>query len=144
MSTVSKNKFRDKISTIDEKGNRSWIYVKKVRGKFFKYRTILSWFLIAFLVLAPFVKVKGHQFLMFNVLERRFNIFGFPFWPQDFHLFVISMIIAVIFVAFFTVAFGRLGLPADHLFGNGFPKNRILDRGRQRRSNSFRQRALAF
>ncbi|PJB11986.1 MAG: cytochrome c oxidase accessory protein CcoG [Flavobacteriales bacterium CG_4_9_14_3_um_filter_40_17] len=108
MSTVSKNKFRDKISTIDEKGNRSWIYVKKVRGKFFKYRTILSWFLIAFLVLAPFVKVKGHQFLMFNVLERRFNIFGFPFWPQDFHLFVISMIIAVIFVAFFTVAFGRL------------------------------------
>jgi len=61
MSTVSKNKFRDKISTIDEKGNRSWIYVKKVRGKFFKYRTILSWFLIAFLVLAPFVKVKGHN-----------------------------------------------------------------------------------
>ena len=108
MSTVSKNKFRDKISTIDDKGNRSWIYVKKVSGKFFKYRTALSWFLIAFLVVAPFIKVKGHQFLMFNVLERRFNIFGFPFWPQDFHLFVISMIIAVVFVALFTVAFGRL------------------------------------
>ncbi|MDP2060656.1 MAG: cytochrome c oxidase accessory protein CcoG [Flavobacteriaceae bacterium] len=108
MSTVSKNKFRDKISTIDDKGNRSWIYVKKISGKFFKYRTSLSWFLIAFLVVAPFIKVKGHQFLMFNVLERRFNIFGFPFWPQDFHLFVISMIIAVVFVALFTVAFGRL------------------------------------
>jgi cytochrome c oxidase accessory protein FixG len=45
---------------------------------------------------------------MFNVLERRFNIFGFPFWPQDFHLFVISMIIGVIFIALFTVAFGRI------------------------------------
>ncbi|MFT7065792.1 MAG: cytochrome c oxidase accessory protein FixG [Sediminicola sp.] len=45
---------------------------------------------------------------MFNVLERRFNIFGFPFWPQDFHLFVISMITGVIFVALFTVAFGRI------------------------------------
>ena len=45
---------------------------------------------------------------MFNVLERRFNIFGFPFWPQDFHLFVISMLIGVVFITLFTVAFGRI------------------------------------
>ncbi len=45
---------------------------------------------------------------MFNVLERRFNIFGYPFWPQDFHLFVIMMIIGVVFVILFTVAFGRI------------------------------------
>jgi polyferredoxin len=45
---------------------------------------------------------------MFNVLERRFNIFGFPFWPQDFYLFVICMITGVIFVSLFTVAFGRI------------------------------------
>ena len=45
---------------------------------------------------------------MFNILERRFNIFGFPFWPQDFHLFVISMIIGVVFITLFTVAFGRI------------------------------------
>src|SRR5690606_21673489 len=50
----------------------------------------------------------GNQFLLFNVLERRFNIFGFPFWPQDFYLFVLSMIIGVIFIALFTVAFGRI------------------------------------
>ena len=68
----------------------------------------MSYFLLAFLFAAPFIKVSGNQFLMFNVLERRFNIFGFPFWPQDFHLFVISMIIGVIFVALFTVAFGRI------------------------------------
>src|SRR5690606_10102438 len=42
------------------------------------------------------------------VLERRFNIFGFPFWPQDFHLFVISMVIGVVFITVFTVAFGRI------------------------------------
>jgi len=46
--------------------------------------------------------------MMFNVLERRFNIFGFPFWPQDFYLFVISMIIGVVFVILFTVIFGRI------------------------------------
>jgi cytochrome c oxidase accessory protein FixG len=45
---------------------------------------------------------------MFNVLERRFNIFGFPFWPQDFYLFVLFMIVGVVFVILFTVIFGRI------------------------------------
>ena len=47
---------------------------------------------------------------MFHVLERRFNIFGYPFWPQAFPLFVLSMLIGVIFIALFPVAFGRLFL----------------------------------
>ncbi|TFG74177.1 MAG: cytochrome c oxidase accessory protein CcoG [Flavobacteriales bacterium] len=100
--------FRDSIGTISEEGKRAWIFPKKPSGKLYEYRKYVSYFLLAFLFAAPFVKVNGNQFLMFNVLERRFNIFGFPFWPQDFHLFVISMIIGVIFVALFTVAFGRI------------------------------------
>ncbi|WP_350289242.1 cytochrome c oxidase accessory protein CcoG [uncultured Croceitalea sp.] len=100
--------FRDSIGTINEEGKRAWIYPKKPSGKWYTYRKYVSYFLLIFLFAAPFVKINGNQFLMFNVLERRFNIFGFPFWPQDFHLFVISMIIGVIFVALFTVAFGRI------------------------------------
>ena len=100
--------FRDSIGTINEEGKRAWVFPKKPSGKFYEYRKYVSYFLLAFLFAAPFVKINGNQFLMFNVLERRFNIFGFPFWPQDFHLFVISMIIGVIFVALFTVAFGRI------------------------------------
>jgi len=100
--------FRDTIGTINEEGKRAWVFPKKPSGKFWKYRTYVSYFLLAFLILAPFIRINGNQFLMFNVLERRFNIFSFPFWPQDFHLFVISMITGVIFVALFTVAFGRI------------------------------------
>jgi cytochrome c oxidase accessory protein FixG len=100
--------FRDSISTIDEKGKRVFIQPKKPSGPFYDKRKILSYFLLAFLFSAPFVKINGNQFLMFNVLERRFNIFSFPFWPQDFHLFVISMIIGVVGLALFTVAFGRI------------------------------------
>jgi len=100
--------FRDTIGTINEEGKRAWVFPKKPSGKLWKYRTYVSYFLLAFLISAPFIKINGNQFLMFNVLERRFNIFGFPFWPQDFHLFVISMITGVIFVALFTVAFGRI------------------------------------
>jgi len=108
METPDNEKFRDSIGTIDEKGKRAWVFPKKPSGKFYKYRKLTSYFLLAFFLLAPFVKVNGNQFLMFNVLQRRFNIFGFPFWPQDFYLFVISMLIGVVFITLFTVAFGRI------------------------------------
>ena len=108
METPQNETFRDSIGTINEEGKRSWVYPKKPSGKYYKYRKYVSYFLLAFLFSAPFIKVNGNQFLLFNILERRFNIFGFPFWPQDFHLFVISMIIGVVFVILFTVAFGRI------------------------------------
>ena len=106
--TQDSENFRDSIGTIGEEGKRAWVFPKKPSGKFYKYRKFVSYFLLAFLMLSPFVTINGNQFLMFNVLERRFNIFSFPFWPQDFHLFVVSMIIGVIFIALFTVAFGRI------------------------------------
>ncbi|WP_455169478.1 cytochrome c oxidase accessory protein CcoG [Aegicerativicinus sediminis] len=101
-------KFRDSIATINEEGKRNWIFPKKPVGKFYEYRKYVSYGLLLILFASPFIKINGNQFLMFNVLERRFNIFGFPFWPQDFYLFVLMMIIGVVFVILFTVAFGRL------------------------------------
>ena len=100
--------FRDSIGTIKEDGKRAWVFPKKPSGKLYEYRKYVSYVLLAFLIFSPFIKINGNQFLMFNVLERRFNIFGFPFYPQDFHLFVISMIIGVVFIALCTVAFGRI------------------------------------
>lgn len=108
METPPNEVFRDSIGTIDEEGKRNWIYPKKPSGPYYEKRKIVSYVLLAFLFLAPFIKINGNQFLLFNVIERRFNIFGFPFWPQDFHLFVISMIIGVVFITLFTVGFGRI------------------------------------
>ena len=100
--------FRDTIGTLDEQGKRKFIFPKKPKGKFYDYRKYVSYVLLAILIANPFLKINGNQFMMFNVMERRFNIFGFPFWPQDFYLFVISMLVAVVFVIFFTVVFGRI------------------------------------
>ncbi len=108
MSKLPDQAFRDTIGTIDEEGNRKFIFPKKPSGKFYDYRKWVSYFLLIILVANPFIKVNGNQFMMFNVLERRFNIFGFPFWPQDFYLFVVSMIVGVVFVILFTVIFGRI------------------------------------
>ncbi len=108
METNNKESFRDSIATINEKGNRNFIFPKKPKGVFYTYRTYLAWILILFMFAAPFVKINGNQFLLFNVLERKFNIFGFPFWLQDFHLLVISILVSIVFIILFTVIFGRI------------------------------------
>jgi cytochrome c oxidase accessory protein FixG len=108
MSNLPDEAFRDTIGTIDEGGNRKFIFPKKPSGKFYEYRKLVSYILLAILVANPFIKVNGNQFMMFNILERRFNIFGFPFWPQDFYLFVISMLVGIVFIILFTVVYGRI------------------------------------
>ena len=108
MELQGNENFRDSIGTIDESGKRNFIFPKKPKGKLYDYRTNVSWFLLAIMLLAPFIKIKGNQFLLFNVIERKFNIFGFPFWPQDFHLLVISLLLSIVFIILFTVVFGRI------------------------------------
>jgi cytochrome c oxidase accessory protein FixG len=108
MELYENENFRDSIGTVDDSGKRNFIFPKKPKGKLYNYRTYVSWFLLAIMILAPFIKINGNQFLLFNVIERKFHIFGFPFWPQDFHLLVISLLLSVVFIILFTVVFGRI------------------------------------
>ncbi len=100
--------FRDSIATIDQEGKRNYIHPKKPKGPYTRYRTYVAWILLAFLFAAPFIKIDGNQFLLFNVIDRKFNIFGQPFWPQDFYLLVLSLLVSVVFIILFTVIFGRI------------------------------------
>ncbi len=109
MPNETNESFRDTIATIDSSsGDRNIIHPKKPKGKFYKYRTWVSWFLLAVFVVIPFIKVGGNQFLLFNVVDRQFNIFGFPFFPQDFHIFAIGIGVSVVAIILFTVIFGRI------------------------------------
>ena len=100
--------FRDRSATIDEQGKRKWVFAYKPRGRFYSARTALSYvYLLVFFGL-PFLKYKGEPFLLLNIMERKFVVFGFVFWSQDFYLFGITMILFVVFIIVFTVAFGRL------------------------------------
>lgn len=100
--------FREHLANVTHKGKRIWIYPKIIKGVFYRYRTYLSWFLLAFFFAAPFIKIKGYPLLLLNVFERKFVIFGKPFWPQDFHIFVLFALTGVVFIVLFTVVFGRV------------------------------------
>ena len=100
--------FRDSIATVTQKGDRIWIFPKKPSGKFYNTRTILSIILLLLLYGLPFIKVNGNPLILLNVLERKLILFGVPFGPHDFHIFVIGMIIVIIAIFLFTVVYGRL------------------------------------
>lgn len=101
-------KFRDKIATVDEHGKRVWIYPKKTRGKWSTRRTIFNLMLFTTLFGSPFIKINGNPLFLFNVLERKFVLFGQVFFPQDFYIFALIMLTSVIGLVLFTLVFGRL------------------------------------
>jgi polyferredoxin len=105
---TNKESFRDTIGTVGADGKRKWVFPKKPEGRFYRYRTYLSYALLLVLFGLPWIKVGGEPLLLLNVLERRFILFGLSFTPQDFHLFAILMITGIVFISLFTVVFGRL------------------------------------
>lgn len=81
---------------------------KNPAGVFYNARIRVSWIFLLLFLTVPFIKINGEQFLQFNILERRFMLFGLLFTPQDFHLFVLAMITFIVFIILFTVVYGRL------------------------------------
>jgi len=100
--------FRDTIGTVDEAGDRVWLYPKKPKGRFYNARTYVSWLLLVIFFSGPFISVSGRPLLLMNFFERKFIILGVAFWPQDFYLFVLAMITFVVFIVLFTAVFGRV------------------------------------
>jgi cytochrome c oxidase accessory protein FixG len=106
--SVQKSSFRDKVSTIDKKGKRLWVYPRQPEGKLYRARTWLSIVYVFVFFALPFAKIDGHPFLMVNILKRKFILFGQIFWPQDFFIFGLGMVVFIVFIALFTVVFGRV------------------------------------
>lgn len=87
---------------------REWIFAKKPSGPLLRKRQLVGYSLLAFLFIAPFLTIKGEPFLMFNVIERRFVIFGQVFWPEDLYVFVFGMLIILVWIVLFTAVYGRV------------------------------------
>lgn len=100
--------FRDAMGIVAEDGRRSWIYPKKPQGRLTTARTAVSAVLLLILFVTPFVRVDGHPFMLLNIVDRKFILFGAAFGPHDFYLLGLAMIAAIVFIFLFTTIFGRL------------------------------------
>jgi len=100
--------FRDRLGTVDEKGKRKWVFAKKPVGTFYNVRSWVSWAFFVLFFTLPFVKINGQPLFLFNIPDGKFVLFGKIFWPQDFFILGLGMVVFIVFIILFTAAFGRL------------------------------------
>jgi cytochrome c oxidase accessory protein FixG len=100
--------FRNELASINKDGSRKWIYAREPTGAFTNARSVVAYTLLVFLVVVPFIRIKGNPFILLNVLERKFVVFGVVFWPQDFYLVVLSLLTFIVGIAVFTSILGRI------------------------------------
>ena len=108
MNEIKGDSFRDRMVTVDEKGKRKWVFPKMPKGKLYNLRSWLSYFNLIILFGLPWITYNDHPFILLNIIERKFILFGNIFWPQDFYIVVFLLITAIVALILFTVLFGRL------------------------------------
>ncbi len=108
LKSVDWTDFRDHIATADREGRRQWIYPRKVKGRYYRWRTWFSWLLLLVMFAGPFVTIRGNPLLLMNFPERKFVVLGQIFWPQDMIIFAMAVLVFFIGVVVFTAVFGRI------------------------------------
>ena len=84
------------------------IYPRGVTGRLQKLRHAAVLWLLGMFYLFPWLSWDGHQAVLFDLPARKFHVFGLTFWPQDFPLLAMLLIIAALSLFFFTALAGRL------------------------------------
>lgn len=56
----------------------------------------------------PWLRWHGRQAVLFDILGRRFHLFGLTLWPQDFILLTGLLVVSALALFLFTALFGRL------------------------------------
>lgn len=95
-------------TTVELYASRKKIYVKKIKGFFQSIRRVSLWALMALYFSVCWISINGQQLVHFDLPERKFHLFGITFWPQDFVLLAIALIICAYGLFFVTTMFGRI------------------------------------
>ena len=84
------------------------IQVRAVSGVFATWRWILVWFTQLLFYGLPWLTWNGRQSVLFDLVQRKFYIFGLVFWPQDVFFLAVLLIISAYALFLFTAVGGRL------------------------------------
>ncbi|HSD42638.1 MAG TPA: cytochrome c oxidase accessory protein CcoG [Burkholderiales bacterium] len=87
---------------------RKKIYPRTVHGRFDRWRWAMVWFTQVIFYGLPWLEWNERQAVLFDLAARKFYIFGFVFWPQDFIYLTALLIISALALFLFTALGGRL------------------------------------
>jgi cytochrome c oxidase accessory protein FixG len=84
------------------------IYPRAVSGWFAAWRWALVWATQLVFYGGPWLTWNERQAVLFDIVHRKFYIFGLVFWPQDVIYLTVLLIIAALSLFLFTAVAGRL------------------------------------
>lgn len=84
------------------------VYPREIDGRFQRLRIVAVFCLLGMFYAFPWISIGGDQLVLFDLPARRFHVFGLTFWPQDFFLLTLLLVIAALTLFFFTALAGRL------------------------------------
>ncbi|MEO1766044.1 cytochrome c oxidase accessory protein CcoG [Thiobacter aerophilum] len=87
---------------------RQKIYPRAVTGLFANLRWAAVFFTQALYYGLPWLEWNGRQAVLFDLVNRKFYIFGLVLWPQDFIFLTGLLVIAALSLFLFTAVAGRL------------------------------------
>ncbi|THF65836.1 cytochrome c oxidase accessory protein CcoG [Pseudothauera nasutitermitis] len=87
---------------------RKKLQVRSVSGMFANWRWALVWITQLLFYGLPWLVWNDRQAVLFHLVERKFYVFGWVFWPQDVFYLAIILIISAYALFFFTAIAGRL------------------------------------
>jgi polyferredoxin len=101
------------IDLLDSGGDSSYVserkvYPRDVSGRFDRLRKLAVFWLLGMYYLFPWVTWDGRQAVLFDLPARKFYVFGLTFWPQDFSLLSLLLIMLAMTLFFTTALAGRL------------------------------------
>jgi polyferredoxin len=101
------------LDVVDEHGNSFYVserkvYPRDVAGTLNRLRVAAVWWLLGMYYVFPWLRWDDRQAVLFDLPARKFYVFGLVFWPQDFLLLAVLLIIAAMALFFFTALAGRL------------------------------------
>ena len=87
---------------------RDRIYVRAVKGLHQAIRRYMGFVFMGLFMLLPWLRYDGHQAILLDITEQKFNIFALTLWPQDFTILAWLFIIAAYALFFVTAFYGRV------------------------------------
>lgn len=108
---MARNEFElhpNRLATTDAHGRRVFLFPADVAGRFRRYRTRVQFALIVFFLALPWMTVGGRQALLFDVVQRRFEIFGLSLRAHNAPLLFLVLATAAFGLFFATTLYGRV------------------------------------
>ncbi len=96
------------VAELDLYEKREKIYTRKIEGFYQKLRQYSGWPLLLGYFCIPWLQWDDRQAVLFDLVNRKFYIFGLTIWPQDVSLLGLILILAAFGLFLVTSLFGRV------------------------------------